>query len=334
MKAVVVALEGRFAAVLLEDGSIKKVINRQYTLGYEIKDFNALNKSLSLRFNFGVSYRLKVLASVAVLMVAFMGSSVWAYYTPYYSISLDVNPSIVLTANRFERIIDISAINADARTLLQDVSVMNQKAGVAVLGVLQGMERAGYLQESTDVFLATTGKSDEKSQKLANTLDQVAKRVLPPQIENIEREGGNVTTETIGIEMVKAAKAIGMTPGKYNIIVNKLGEDPVELQDVPTQELMKRVTENKGNPEAPGKNKENFTAPGLLKKPDFTPPGLLNKPNVPKGDDLEEDESIDQEISEDENDPGKGKPVKDENHPSNNNPGRGNGQKPGSGSKP
>ena len=56
----------------------------------------------------------------------------------------------------------------------------------------------------------------------------------------------NNNEDARGYIMVQAAKAIeGMNPGKYNIIMNKMGKNPVNYANKTNQEIMREYIENK-----------------------------------------------------------------------------------------
>lgn len=96
MKACVVEMKGTFAAVLSDDGCIRKVKNRNYAIGQVIEMGNR-----TIHF----SVKTAALAACVAVVVLLSSVTAWAYCTPYDYVSLDVNPSIEFSVNRFDRVI-------------------------------------------------------------------------------------------------------------------------------------------------------------------------------------------------------------------------------------
>ena len=53
--------------------------------------------------------------SAAVCLLFFMVGGHWLYFTPTARISIDVNPSIELEINRFDKVVSVDAYNDDGR---------------------------------------------------------------------------------------------------------------------------------------------------------------------------------------------------------------------------
>ena len=80
MKAVVVEIKGKHAAILTEDGLVSKISNKDYAIGQEIIIKNKSNKLI------------RITAAAAAAIMIFV-TPAWAYLTPYSYVSIDVNPS-------------------------------------------------------------------------------------------------------------------------------------------------------------------------------------------------------------------------------------------------
>ncbi|MEL7649207.1 MAG: hypothetical protein AAGU76_14010 [Sedimentibacter sp.] len=163
MKAVILEIKGGKAAVLSEDGRISRISNKNYTIGQQI----------IMRNNSYV--KLAATAAAAVLLFA---TPAWAYLTPYSYVSLDVNPSFEFSINRFDRVIEVKAVNGDAEPIVEEISIeglKNKEIKEAVKAVLTELKDRGYIAEGEDggVVVATSSKSEEKNNKLAETLKSV-----------------------------------------------------------------------------------------------------------------------------------------------------------------
>lgn len=70
-------------------------------------------------------------------------------------------------------------------------------------------------------------------------------------VEELEIEEVEVDSEAVGYEMVQSAKALSLTPGKYNLITKHLGvtideSNVEEYRNMPVRDIMKQFTDTKG----------------------------------------------------------------------------------------
>lgn len=66
--------------------------------------------------------RPSLAAAFACLCLLFTGGY-WLYFTPTATISIDINPSIELGVNRFNRVVSVEGYNADGVKLAGELSV-------------------------------------------------------------------------------------------------------------------------------------------------------------------------------------------------------------------
>lgn len=236
MKSVVVEIKGENAAFLKDDGTIVMRRNKKYSIGDVVM---VKEKSLAKKIRVAV-------AAALFFMVASVG--VAAYETPYYYVSLDVNPGILLKVNLFEKVIGVEGVNEDAIAIIEGLELKNKGIETALCNAIQRIEEKGYFVKNNNIIIAASSKNTEKAEKLALKLKDAAN-------EEIEDEGIDVDVDCrgIGYEMVQKARELNITPGKYNIITHLLKE---EVNDVninqSIKELMSRFTANKGNHDGAG----------------------------------------------------------------------------------
>jgi hypothetical protein len=275
VKGVVLETNDRDAAVLLTDGQMIKIKNKAYTIGQEI-NYTLERPAKST----GIS---KIIAMAAMFLI-FFGSSAWFYSQPYYEVSVDVNPSVLLTVNAFERVIDVTYMNEDAKEALKHSSLKHQNIKNAVSHVIDDIDKAGYFSEQREIMVATAGKDMKKSKALASDLSEV--------IENASETLGqkpSLSSEAVGYEMVQKARSEGITPGLYNRREKEKTLKLKEKTDDWGEPLNKEKPDKPGKPEETGKpdqpgNSENSGKPEETGKPDQ--PGNSQKPNQPgKSDD-------------------------------------------------
>lgn len=256
MKGTVAEIKDGYVAVLKEDGTITKIKDNNFMIGDVLKV-----KEKEERKN----KRITSMVAMVVMFAMLFSGAAYAYNSTSYYVSLDVNPGVVMKVNRFERVIDTEAVNEEAEELLKDLKLKNKEVEEAVTLVVDRATGLKYIEDKDgNILIVASGKNDEKAEKLAEKLQDAIKD--KNEENGVEAE---VTSGAVGYEMVQAAKAIeGMTPGKYNIIVNLLGVDPEDAEEyveVPVKDIMKEFTATKGTekekPEDQGKKpKENPAA--------------------------------------------------------------------------
>ncbi len=242
MKAVIVDIRDNFAAALSDDGRIYKIKNNNYTIGQEIK---IKKQILSNGF---VKFAASAAAAIALLVVP-----AWAYYTPYSYVSIDINPSIEYSLNRFDRVLNVKAVNDDGDEILKEIDLKDQKNKSiedAINEVLNEVIEKGYLtKEDGGVIVVTSSKSQEKSNELTSKLKSSVEEKVKKDAENSNVE---VEAISVGEDRVLAARELGVTPGKLNL-VQKLQErvgnpDDIKIEEwlhKPVKEIMKATKEYK-----------------------------------------------------------------------------------------
>jgi hypothetical protein len=240
MKAVVVAIRGGFAAVLSDDGRIVKVKNRNYSLGQITERKEAVKK----RFRF-----VTVAAAAAILVCGAAGAGVYAYCTPYSYVSLDADPSVEYCLNRFDRVLQITGINDSGKKIadeLQADGLNNEKIEDAVARTVEKIEKEGLSKgnQKSDIVISTSAKDPKKAEKMAEGLKQNTK-------DTTEGKGAAVEAFPVGLDQVKEAHKLGVTPGKLDLAEklsdNAQSPDDADLQkwlNKPVPEILKKIREN------------------------------------------------------------------------------------------
>ena len=239
MKAVVVEIKNNHAAVLSDDGCIRTIKNNSYKIGQVIQ----------LKKHIINTKRLVTFVSAAAAFIV-LGIGSWAYATPYTYVSMDVNPSIEYTLNRFDRVLTVKAINDDGETILREVSLKSLKHKTiqdAIANTIKQITEDGYFDGSTEpgIVITASSENEEKADELANDLKTSVEEETSESIDEI-----NIEVYSVGLERVKEARELGVTPGKLNL-VEKLqaaapASDDTVLEDwlnKPVKEIMKTTKE-------------------------------------------------------------------------------------------
>lgn len=96
----------------------------------------------------------------AALLLAFGGYFTYLNFAVESTINFDVNPSIQLTVNRSEKILSVTALNADAEIILDNMDLKNVDLDVAVNALIGSMLKNGYLTEIANSILISVENND------------------------------------------------------------------------------------------------------------------------------------------------------------------------------
>jgi len=262
MKAIIVEIKENKVAALCSDGRIIKLKNKQYIIGQEI-DMKSSNNII------------KFAASAAAALVVFAVPA-WAYLTPYSYVSIDVNPSVEFSLNRFDKVLSIKAVNDDGEELLRNIDLnqlKNEDINDAVKEVVKEIKESGFFsEEESGLVVAASSKTEEKTEELKEKVkhsveDEVYDEDDEDEDEDEENESNDngktddedlendsdkekdesesknkVEIEAIGVgqERVDQAKDLGVTPGKLNL-VEKLQASAPDKEYVTEEWLNKSV---------------------------------------------------------------------------------------------
>jgi len=243
MKSVVVEIRGKQAAVLSDDGHIVKVKNQNYVIGQVIE----LKKSIKGKILFPSAVAV---AAVAVFTFGMVGVSAYAYNTPYSYVSLDVNPAIEFTLNRFDAVIDVTGVNDEGKEIVKELkleTMSNKKVDMVIAQTIQEIEEKGYFDGELEdgIVISTSAKDMDKADALAEDLKQSTEDASPDESLQVE-------TFSVGFERVQEAHDLGVTPGKLNL-VERLRDSAGAPEDFdqelwlskPVKEIMHEIKENR-----------------------------------------------------------------------------------------
>ncbi|MEG1972615.1 MAG: hypothetical protein RR315_05585, partial [Oscillospiraceae bacterium] len=173
MKGIVVEIKGSRAAVLTDNGIVELVKNKNYNKGQVI--FVKTQSKIAI-----------ISASVAAAVIIVAGGSTATYLTPYSVVSMDINPSIELSLNRYDNVLKVVSENEDAQKALANVNLKNLKVDVALKEVTKAVMDNGYIKDGNGgVVISASSKNESKAQKLAENL---GKEITAAVNENVTGE--------------------------------------------------------------------------------------------------------------------------------------------------
>ncbi len=184
---------------------------------------------------------LTAVAAAAVLLVG--GGAGYAVYRNNYkvasTISLDVNPSVEITANRKEDVLAVTALNDDGRAIIGDMDFSGSSIDVTVNALIGSMLREGYLTDLANSILISVDDDDAAhgealQKKLADDINAILQT---------NAFDGAVLSQTIvkDSDAWKLADEYGITAGKAQLVNEIVAGNPVhtfeELAQLSINEL-------------------------------------------------------------------------------------------------
>lgn len=142
------------------------------------------------------------IAAFCILLFLCIGSGGWYFWeTPVSYVSVDINPSVELSLNRFNRVTDAEGKNEDGILLLHNLSLKGKGYIEAVEILVTSESMQNYLTADAELtFTVASPKAEELLQGLHNS--SVSTQY-------------NGTCRSADMESVHGAHACGMSLGKY-----------------------------------------------------------------------------------------------------------------------
>lgn len=256
MRGIVAEINRKYAIVLAQDGSFRKIRTvARMTVGSEI-DVDQPSK------NINATRLISKVSAVAagVLFILGIGYGAYSYTVPYSYVDVDINPSIELTVNIYDRIIHTEALNDDGKKVLGNRDLENISLESGVSQILSTALEQGYLRASVEkkggstnvttgdntvnrtntgldesepvienaVLLTVASNNTNKSEALSRKLADLASKRL---------EKDSVSSEVLVGEASVAqrndARLLGVTPGKLVLIEDALESgSELKLEDL------------------------------------------------------------------------------------------------------
>jgi hypothetical protein len=137
---IVMQLEKRHAFIMTNTGEFLKVkVGKQSPSIGEVYS-GEIAKKVPI-------YKYASMAA-SLLFVLFFGGVSYAYYTPVASVEVNINPSIELQVNRWDRIIKSIPLNDDGVTVLSSLDIKNKPLNVGLDLIVEEAKKDNFINES------------------------------------------------------------------------------------------------------------------------------------------------------------------------------------------
>lgn len=106
--------------------------------------------------------------ALACLLLA-VGLGAWGYLTPISTVRIDVNPSIELGINFFDRVVSARGRNEDGEALLTGLRLRFLRYAEALDALLENGEIQGYLRQGRDMSILVACEDENREKEMVDT---------------------------------------------------------------------------------------------------------------------------------------------------------------------
>ncbi|MDQ2086727.1 anti-sigma factor domain-containing protein [Herbivorax sp. ANBcel31] len=251
MKGIVVEIEKEHAIILNSNGEFLKIKNSgNLTIGYEVD-------VPSKTFNFK---KFKTIASAAAIFLMVFGLSIvfYNYFTPYSYVSVDINPSMEITLNTFDKVIDVNAINNEGEKLLENTSYKSKNLEDVLDSIFYIASEKGYVSADTEntIMIAVSSKSKKEISEVSENITTLTKEMFKSKNLNSE-----IIVENTSVEKREEAKEKGVSQGKLFLMDTLKVFDPEmvsdDFKDIPVKEMVNIINKSSGEIDPVNTTNEN-----------------------------------------------------------------------------
>lgn len=208
---IIMELSGNHAIIMTPQGEFLKIHKnkRQWQVGQEVS-FTPPAAHFPRRVMRWTAAVAAVFLALFIGLPGIFGPSeaVAAYVT------MDINPSLELSINKKQVVIDVTPLNDDAKQMLSSLKLSGLKVEQAALIVVEQAEKAGYIRtEGADILVTTTAAGNE----------QINEDEINSNIQQLVNKKGN-THKNVTVAVFIAPKEVReeaqkekISTGKYTI---------------------------------------------------------------------------------------------------------------------
>lgn len=172
----------------------------------------------------------RILVSAAACLLFLLLGGRWLYFTPTATISIDINPSIELGINRFNRVISVNSYNDDGQNLADSLKIKFADYTSAIQQILDNKHIAALLSGDEVMTIVVTGPDGNQSLRILS------------DVESRTEKQGNTYCYCAHSEEMEEAHEMGLSYGKYMAFLELRALDPSitpeDIRDMTMREIL------------------------------------------------------------------------------------------------
>lgn len=170
-------------------------------------------------------------AAVCLLLVLFVGAGL--YFTPTTRINIDINPSLELGINRFDKVISVNALNDDGKKIAESLDIKFTGYDEALRRILDNKNIEAMLYENEVMTITVVETNSAQSARILS------------EARACVGGYGNVYCHSASSEEVSEAHELGLPCGKYRAFLELRALDPnitpAEVQGMTMHEIRELI---------------------------------------------------------------------------------------------
>ena len=183
-------------------------------------------------------FRLAPALCLALIILAGFGG--WQlYFKPVSVISIDINPSLELDVNRFDRVVDVKEYNEDGEKLSESLEILFLNYEDALEEIMADENVQTYLAGDQVMSIVVAGEDEKKTQTVYSN------------VEACTRDQENTHCYHADSADLEGAHDAGLSYGKYMayLELKELDPDiaPEDVQGMTMREIRDRIGQLSGN---------------------------------------------------------------------------------------
>lgn len=175
---------------------------------------------------------------MAIVLAAGINGYLWIR-TPVSYISIDVNPSIELALNRFDRVVSVTAYNTEGKEVIKNLPLKGKIYTSAIDTIVESEIMNIYLTEESELIFTIAAENSHE-----NGINTGIKNCCG-------HSGHNSQSVTANTDIVPDAHKNGLSLGKYYAYLQLLQYDNTitikDCQDMSMSEIHGLITEHEHN---------------------------------------------------------------------------------------
>ncbi|HJA49642.1 MAG TPA: hypothetical protein H9790_10060 [Candidatus Agathobaculum intestinipullorum] len=172
-------------------------------------------------------------AFACLALVVAGGTGYWAYFSPTCAISIDINPSVELGVNRFDKVVSVEGIGDDGEALAETLDIRFLDYADALDALLADPTVEGYLSQDEVLSIAVAGENEAQADAIL------------AQAETCAAGTRNVYCHAADSAELEHAHEAGLSFGKYQTFLILQSLDPSvtaeDVQELTMRELHDRI---------------------------------------------------------------------------------------------
>ncbi len=209
-------------------------------------------KILYYRKRGGIHMKKVFIASLAaVFLVGSIAGGYTYLKTPVAYISLDINPSVELGINAFNKVVSAESFNEDGQAILEGQDIINNNVSEALDQLVNAAADQDFIKEDGTTVIAVTSEAnnDDKAVNLQDLSEEAVNNAISKK-----EVPAIVYKDCSDLSLRTEAKGLGISPGKYKLIKSLQALDPTitvdQFKDAKVSEIMSKAHELINNLEA------------------------------------------------------------------------------------